>query len=395
MATLPLRGIRVIEMGFAVAGPFACALLADFGAEVIKIEPPGAGDSMRRMGPAKDGVGLWWSVAARSKKSVTIDIRHERGQQLIKDLVARSDVLVENFRPGVLERYGLGWEQLGAVNPDLIMLRISGFGQTGPLANRPGFGKIGESFSGATQLTGPRDGAPLHPGYSLADLTTGLMGAFAVMIALFARQNRDIRGELIDLALYEPLFRMIEWQIPLWEQLGQLPQRDGPRFPFGQSFLVNICRTSDDRYVVVSAATEATIARVIALLVAEGMLEAPLAPLEDVGRVNRLLEQWIARTPASEALAKLHEHDVVADMIYTAADLYEHEHIRARGNLVTLDHPVLGRITMPAPVPKFGNLDGNVLWPGPELGEHTEEVLMRVLGLGEAEIDCLRLLGVI
>jgi crotonobetainyl-CoA:carnitine CoA-transferase CaiB-like acyl-CoA transferase len=228
--TGPLQGVRVLEIGHALAGPFACTLLGDFGAEIIKLESPGRGDShrgdsQRTMGPKVDGKALWWQVTGRNKKSLAVDLKAPEGLEVARRLVASADVVVENFRPGVIGRLGLDYDECAALNPKLVMLHVSGFGQDGPYRERGGFGKISEAFSGATFLTGDPDRAPLHPGYSLGDLVTGLMGAYGVMLALYQREQ-DGHGQEIDLALYEALFRMIEWQVPIFEATGHAVTRD-------------------------------------------------------------------------------------------------------------------------------------------------------------------------
>jgi crotonobetainyl-CoA:carnitine CoA-transferase CaiB-like acyl-CoA transferase len=388
--TYPLEGIRVVEFGHALAGPFASVMLADFGADVVKIERPGSGDSLRAMGPQRGGKGVWWTVTGRNKRSVCIDLKSAEGLELVRDLVAASDVVVENFRPGVMERLGLGYEALSAVRPGLIMLRVSGFGQSGPYSERGGFGKIAEAFSGATHLTGAVDEPPVHPGYSLGDATTGLMGAFGILLAL---RHRDASGEgqQIDLALYEPLLRLIEWQVPLYDLLGVPQTRNGPRFPFDGAFITDICRTKDDEAFVVSAATTQSLAALRQLLAATGALTDPAAGEADVVTA---LRAW-ARTQTREAALKaLHEANVVAGSIYTAGDITEDEHIAARENLVTVPDGER-TVRMPNVVPRLSASPGRVNWAGPDLGTHTDEVLRDVLELDPERISQLRDAGVI
>jgi crotonobetainyl-CoA:carnitine CoA-transferase CaiB-like acyl-CoA transferase len=392
---LPLEGVRVIELGHAVAGPFAGSLLSDFGAEIVKIEQPGTGDSLRKMGPKKNGKGLWWAVSGRNKKSVTVNFTHPEGQRLVKRLVGMSEAVIENFRPGVLERHGLDWAALSAVQPKLIMLRVSGFGQSGPLAALPGFGKIAESFGGATQLTGFADRPPVHPGYSLADLLAGIFGAYGIVTALCAIRAGKCEGQLIDLAIYEPLLRMIEWQFPIYEHMGIVPTRNGARFPFGGAFLTGICETGDGRYVVFSAATEASVKRVAELLESKGVASISENALEHTDEMTIALEGWIRSHSAEEVLSGFQEYDIVGTLVWTAKDLYQNQHLRERGNLVTIDDPVLGKVTMPAPVPRFSSLRSHVQWSGPELGEHTDEVLRGILGIDEEETNRLRGIGVL
>lgn len=388
--TTPLNDIRVLELGHALAGPFASAMLGDFGADIIKIERPGAGDSLRSMGPQRGGKGIWWTVTGRNKRSVCIDIKTPEGLALIRDLVAVSDVVVENFRPGVLERLGLGYDDLVAVKSDLIMLRVSGFGQTGPYSHRGGFGKIAEAFSGATHLTGPAEDVPVHPGYSLGDAATGLMGAYGIMVALHHRA-RTGRGQQIDLALYEPLLRMIEWQVPIHDANGVAPSRNGPRFPFDGAFITDICRTEDGEAIVVSAATTQSLTALRRLLVSADMLADVDA---GEGDVVDALRAWTLKHTREVALKLLHEANVVAGEIYTAADIGQDPHMAARENLVTV--PDNGHdVRMPGVVPRLTDSPGRVSWAGQDLGAQTDDVLREVLGFDNGDVALLRERGVI
>ena len=282
-----LSGLRVIDLGHALAGPFAATLLADHGADVLKIEHPERGDPMRRLGPRKDGVPVWWKAAGRSKRSVALDFSTPRGREILLELVEHSDVLVENFRPGTLERRGLGWDDLHRVNPRLVMLRISGFGQHGPHASRPGFGRTAEAMSGAAQLTGFPDGPPIHVGYSLADTLTGLMGAFGIMLALHGRE-RSGEGDCIDLALYEPLFRLIDWQAIVYDQLGIAGMRAGNAFPAVlEGVAAGVAQTTDGIWLSYSAATDSVLERLVALMTAEGVVEPGATPRPRRGAATR------------------------------------------------------------------------------------------------------------
>jgi formyl-CoA transferase len=385
--TAPLEDVKVVELGHALAGPFASTLLADFGARVVKVERPGTGDSLRAMGPKHEGVGVWWSVAGRNKRSIAVDYKQEAGREVLLDLIGRADVLIENFRTGALERVGLGWSDLSPRHPRLIMLRISGFGQTGPYSHRAGFGKIAEAFSGATHLTGHPDAPPVHPGYSLGDATTGLMGAFGVMLALHARETTG-RGQLVDLALYESLFRMIEWQLPLLSAFGTVADRSGPRFPFDGAFITDVCSTSDGESVVVSAATTESLERLQAFVAREGLIgpEADVDP--NVAAVNGL-RTWVARHTREETLARLESEGLVVGAVFTAADIADDPHFAARENIVQVPTGSGSELPMPSVVPSLSETPGEVRRRAPQLGEHAAEVLAE---LGYTDERCRELM---
>ncbi|MCU1480501.1 MAG: hypothetical protein JWQ19_1287 [Subtercola sp.] len=387
----PLTGMRVVELGHALAAPFAGSLLGDFGADIIKIEQPGHGDSLRAMGPQLDSSSVWWSVTGRNKRSVCIDFKKPRGLELVRALLEDADVLVENFRPGVLDRAGLGWEELHAAYPQLIMLSISGYGRGGPYSDRPGFGKIAEAFSGATHLTGEAEQPPTHPGYSLGDATTGLMGAFGIMVAMHERARSGI-GQSIDLALYETLFRMIEWQIPLNELQGWEVHRTGTQFPFNEAFLTDICATSDGYNIVISAATTKSLASIRSLLLEHDLITDTAATVLDMAPH---LRAWVKTLPRDEAMRVLRHYDVVVGPVHGAADMTSDPHLAARGNIVTAADSNGRSIPMPNVVPMLQGTPGEVRWAGPNLGEHSGEVMSELLGLDEAQIAQLVAEGVI
>jgi len=387
----PLDGYNVVELGHALAGPMAATFMADFGADVIKVERTGAGDSLRAMGPQAEGVGLWWLVAGRNKRSLVLDLKAREGIAILRDLLEKADVLVENYRPGVMERLGLSWEEVHKLNPRLVMLSISGFGQTGPYSSRGGFGKIGEAFSGATNLTGHRDQAALHPGYSLGDAVCALMGAFGVTMALLSREKSGV-GQLVDLALYEPLFRLIEWQLPMHVLAGLDVKRNGPRFPFQEAFITDICQTSDGESIVVSAATSDSIGRVHNLLLTKGILAAPTTSTEEMTDALRV---WVAQNSKQAVLDTFREHNLVNGLVYTPTEMLDDPHMRARGNILQIPHPVLGSIPMPSVIPRLSATPGAVHWPGPSLGQHTEEVLRGHLGYAADRVTDLRARGII
>jgi crotonobetainyl-CoA:carnitine CoA-transferase CaiB-like acyl-CoA transferase len=392
----PLTGLRVLEVGIALAGPFACSLLADLGAEVIKVERIG-GDDQRLAGFRLKGIGLWQTVTGRNKKSICLDLKSEDGRAVLRDLVAVSDVLVENFRPGVLERMGLSSKTLTEINDQLVLLRVSGFGQTGPYSSRRGFGKIGEAFSGATNLTGEAGGDPMHPGYSLADTVTGLMGAFGVVSALRSR-DAGAGGQVVDLALYEGLLRMIEWQLPYVGLLDFNASRNGMEFPFTVgSNLIWVWPSLDHHYITITAAGIETQQRIVALLQRKGAWlgdidnEDPI----DIPAVATAIREWIASTNAEEALRELDAADIIAGMVYDPATILVDPHMRARESVIEVEHPELGSIPMPGIVPKLEKTPGRVRTPAPSVGEHTEEILTQLLNYDQDRVRALTASGVV
>lgn len=395
-----LDGIRVVDLGHALAGPFAATMLADFGADVLKIERPESGDPMRRLGMRKDGIPLWWKAAGRNKRSVTLDFTKPRGRELLLDLIRASDVVVENFRPGTLERHGLGWEDLRAINPRLVMLRISGFGQTGPYRTRPGFGRTAEAMSGAAELTGPSEGPPIHAGYSLADTLTGLMGAFGILLALMGR-DRDDSGDCIDLALYEPLFRLIDWQVVVYDQLGVVPHRAGNAFPAAlEGVAAGVARTSDGTWMSYSAATDSVLERLIPLVLGENARHGEMYATEESRRANaahvqEAVSTWIGKHTAAEVRDAFEKSQAVVGEVYSMETIWNDEGYRARGNIVNVEDDDCGSIAMHGIIPHFLSRPGEVRWPGAPLGAHTQDVLVELAGVDVDEIPQLRRDGII
>jgi formyl-CoA transferase len=398
-ASGPLVGLRVLDLGHVLAGPFAATLLADLGADVIKVEDPRRGDTIRSLGPQHEGVPIWWKVAGRNKRSLTLKLSTERGRALLLQLVAEMDILIENFRPGTLERWSLGPEILWERNPRLVILRISGFGQGPEGAQRPGFGRVGEAMSGAVHLTGEADGRPLHVGFSLGDATTGLLGAVGVLAALRSRDQTG-RGEIVDVALFEALFRMIEWQLPMAEQLGAPVHRAGNAFPIGYA-VGGSYKAADERWVTISAATEASIRAVLSIVggseLAEDARFADFAARTEPGRMEQIdhyVAQWIAAHDSQDAIRIFGEADVAAGLVYDATMILRDQFFRERGAVVSVPDAELGELSMPGVVPHLTRQPGTIRWAGPRLGEHNDEIL-RDLGLGDDEIGELLEEGVI
>ena len=329
----PLQGLRVVEVGIALAGPFAGSLLAEFGAHVIKVEKPGGGDPMRLMGPKVGDVAVWWGVAARAKHCVDLDLKNDEHKQVFCELIAQADVLVENYRPGVLERLGLGWPTLHALNPRLVMLSISGFGQTGPMSERPGFGKIAEAMSGIVALTGAPDETPMHIGFSLADTATGLMGTLGVALALFHRDVAGGSGTRIDLALYEPLFRMAECQLALCERLGRAPMREGTNDPYGWG-------------------ASGRVGAIVPMKCADGHWIMVREASIDASDGTATVAERVATLSVDAALELLRNLRIEAAQIHDGATIASSEYFVERGDAVRTRDERAGDLVVPGEIPK-------------------------------------------
>ncbi len=392
-------GVRVLELGHAIAAPFAAGILGDFGAEIVKIERPGSGDHMRGLGPRKDDQPLWWKCAARNKQSVTLDFTVPEGREILLELVRRSDVLIENFRPGTLERFGLGWEELLEVNPRLVMVRISGFGQDTSMARRPGFGRLADAMSGTATLTGDPDGPPTHVGFSLADTLTGLMGAYGAAMALFARE-RTGQGDCVDIALFEPLMRLIDWQVIVYDQLGIVPTRAGGAFPLPlEGVAAGVTQTSDGVWMSFSSATDSVLVRLIKLVfgeqaIAEPRFADPDSRRQNVGPVQEAVSAWIEQRSAADVEAEFARADAVVCRILDMEGIWNDEAVRERNDIIEVEDEVLGKIAMHGIVPKLQRRPGRVVHAGPALGSSTDAMLSE-LGRSEDEIEELRAAGTI
>ncbi|MFC7326165.1 CaiB/BaiF CoA transferase family protein [Marinactinospora rubrisoli] len=390
-------GLRVVEFAHVVAGPLAGAMLADQGADVVHVEPPGSGDAARAMGPTKDGAPLWFKVAGRNKRSVTLDLHDEPGRAVARRLVAWADVVIVTLRAGRLREWGLDWEAVHRINPRAIMLQISGYGATSSLADAPGFGKMGEARSGVVHLTGFPDGPPVHTGFSHGDAVTGLMGAYAVAAALYRRERSpDFAGEWIDLALFEPLFRLVEWQVILHDQLGRVPERSGNQLAVAPAAVINTYRSADGEWVTVTSATARSVRNVARLL---GLPEEDFVTTEQqlAGRtvLDDGLRAWVARHTVEECLAGFAAAEVVASRVYTAADIAADPVYQERGDIVTVPDPDLGDVRMQAAIPHFRSRPGRVWRTGPALGADNDTVYRQWLGLDEEELRDLTERGVI
>ena len=391
----PLDGIRVLELAQVVAGPFCGTLMAEFGAEVIKTEMPGKGDDLRRLGPSEDGVSYWFAVDNRNKKLMTLDLRTPKGQEIVRRLVPQFDVVLENFRPGVLEKWGLGWETLRALNPRLVMARITAFGQTGPLRQGPGYAAIASAFGGTWYVNGPADRPPARPTPVYPDYLTGLFTAFGVMAAL---RHRDATGEgqWIDAALYESAFRIMEYTTTFYGRQGVVRERGGLQhagWP-GGAF-----ETLDHRWIVFTAPAQHLFERLCVML---GQPDLPNDPrfagaTERPKHIDVILEmagRWFAARSFDKAMDELHAHDIPHSPIMSMADIFADPHVRAREMIVDVPSDI-GALPQPAVVPKLSGTPGRITHAGAALGRHTDEVLTGLLGMSRDEIAALRAEGVI
>jgi crotonobetainyl-CoA:carnitine CoA-transferase CaiB-like acyl-CoA transferase len=392
---LPLTGIRVLELAQIVAGPFCGTLMAEFGAEVIKTELPGKGDDLRRLGPTEDGLNYWYAVDNRGKKVVTLDLRTKKGQDLVRRLVPLCDVVIENFRPGVLEAWGLGWEDLRKLRPSLIMARITAFGQTGPLRNGPGFAAIASAFGGTWYLNGPADRPPSRPTPVYPDYMTGLFTAFGVMAAL---RHRDVTGEgqWIDAALYESAFRILEYSTTLYGRKGMVRERGGIQhsgWP-GGAF-----RTKDERWVVITTPAQHLFERLCVMLGQPDLPKDPRFASHEGRSANMadllaLVEAWFAARTIGDAIEGLLAHDIPHSPIMSMADIFADPHYRERQSIIDVPSDI-GPLPQPGVVPRLSATPGRVTHAGPRLGHHTNEVLSGLLGMSSAEIAGLVAEGVV
>lgn len=391
-----LTGVKIVEFAHVIAGPLAGTLMADLGADVVHVEDPAAGDPGRTMGPARDGAHLWWKVSARNKRSVTLDLRRLDGQDIAHELVAWADVIIVNIRYDTLMRWGLDWDSVHRINPRAVMLQITGNGATTSARNEPGFGKVGEARSGVVHVTGFPDGPPVHTGFSHADTVTALMGAFAVSAALVRRHDPDFEGEWIDLALFESLFRLVEWQVIFHDQLGQVPMRAGNQLAVAPGAVINTYLTVDGVWITVTSGTPRSVSNIAELLGEPADEYRTVADqLARKDRLDALLHDWIGRRPADECLARMAELEVVASRIFTAADIAADPIYAEREDIISVPDADLGEVRMQAVVPKMHQRPGSVWRTGPALGEDNDLVYGKWLGKTDDELERLRAAGVI
>jgi crotonobetainyl-CoA:carnitine CoA-transferase CaiB-like acyl-CoA transferase len=394
----PLDGIRILEVGSMVAGPVAATLLGDFGADVIKIEQPKGGDPIRQSGPIVEGESLWWNVEGRNKRSVTLDLRKAHGQEVLQGLVKHADVLIENLRPGTMSGWNVGYEQLQAINPRLIMLSISGYGQTGPNAALASYDRVALAFAGFLHVTGYPDMPPVRPGFAVADYQTALFGAFSIMIALFNRDVRGGTGQQIDLSLYETVFRFTEILITAYDKLGITRSRSGNMAL--QASPGDHYATADGRYLALTIAADNVFQRLcVAIdnpdLAHDPRFSAHQERVKNYKLINDIVADWIKSTPVERVTEAFRKNGVPHSLIYSPAEIAVDPHYAARGSIATLNHPRLGPLKMPAAVPHFSATPAPPFRAAPRLGEDTDAVLGGLLRMSPEHIASLRKEGII
>jgi formyl-CoA transferase len=394
----PLDGLRVVEVGTMISANTVGRFLADFGADVVKVEHPSSGDHLRHFGPQADGVGVWWKYLARNKRSVTLNLSTDEGAVVFEDLVAEADVLVENFRPGTLERWGVGWDHLSTINPELVMCRLSGFGQTGPYSERPGFGTLAEAMSGFAYLNGFPDREPLLPPTGLADNVAAMFSTFAVMFAVYHRDVNGGSGQYIDTSLVEPIFSILGPQPLRYQQLDDVEERAGNRST--SSAPRNVYETGDGRYVAISASAQPIAMRVFDAIERPDLKDDPRfedneSRVENVEELDAIIQDWMDDHDRDEILDRFEEFEATIAPIYNVEDILEDEHYRARKSFVEVPDEDLGEGLVQNAFPVFSETPGGVTHLGPSLGEHNDEVYGDLLGYDEETVEDLAESGAI
>jgi crotonobetainyl-CoA:carnitine CoA-transferase CaiB-like acyl-CoA transferase len=393
-----LSGLRVLDLGTMVAGPVACTLFADFGAEVIKVEVPKRGDTVRDLGPFVEDRCLYWSVEARNKKSVTLDLRQPEGKALLFRLVAEADAVVENFRPGTLEKWGIGFDEMKKHNPSLILLRVSGFGQTGPYKDRAGYDRIGLAFGGLMAITGFPDRPPVRIGTSTADYQTAILGAFSLMMAIYHRDIKGGEGQEIDLSMYESVIRFTEVLVPEYDRLGVVRGRRGNKHfaaAPGEHF-----QTSDGRYLILTISADAGFQRLCKVMGRDDWAADPRFSThpkrwEHVDELNAVLAGWIHSQPVDQLCRVLDEGKLAYSFIYSIDDIMKDPHYAARESIATVNEPGIGPVKMAGVFPRFSGVPNKAIEAAPDLGQHNQEIYGGLLGLSPERMAELSQAGVL
>jgi len=395
----PLAGLRILDLGTRIGAPFAATLLADLGADVIKVELPGQGDFMRTIGPFVGDYSLFWAVEGRNRRSITLDLRKPAGQALLKRLVPLCDAIVENFQPGTLEGWGLGYEELAAINPAIVLTRVSVYGQTGPYRDRPGLDRNGIALGGLMYITGYPDRPPVRPGVIVSDYLTGVFNAFAILAAIYERDRRARtegvapRGQWVDLSLYESILRIMEHTLATYDRLGVVREREGNRLR--NSAPLDNWQTSDGKYVCIIAAGDGLFPRLCRAMGREDLLADPrfrtmALRAEHGDEVNGIVAAWVRERTSAEVQAILERHEVPFGVAYSVADIFADPHVQARGDIEGVDDPTIGPVRMQGVYPRFSRTPGAIRRGAPRLGEHNDEIYRGLLGLDEAELARLR-----
>jgi formyl-CoA transferase len=387
--------VKVLELGSLIAGPFVGKTLGDFGAEVVKIEPPGEGDALRKWRRMRNGTSLWWHVQARNKKSVTCDLRRPEGQEIVRRLAKRSHIMIENFRPGALEKWNLGWDVLSRENPKLVLVRISGYGQSGPYRSRPGFAAIAEAMAGFRYITGFPDRPPARPNLSIGDTIAALHGVIGALMALH-EASRTGKGQVVDVALYEAMFNCMESLFPEYDAQGYVRERSGSALPGIAPSNLYACR---DGHVLIAANADSLFSRLMSAIGREDLRDDPALARNDgraanMQRIDEAIGQWTAQRSLEEVLSEMEKAEVPAGRIFTAADIARDPHYAARGMLESIVAGDGEPLRVPGIVPKLSATPGAIRAAAPKLGEHTNAVLTE-MGYGEADIARFKEKGVI
>jgi len=395
----PLEGVKILELGNLVAAPYAGKLFAEFGAEVIKVEEPTNGDPLRNWRVMHNDTSVWWYVQSRNKKSVTINLRDPEGQEIVKSLIGKADVVLENFKPGTLERWGLGFEELQKVNPSVILTRISGYGQTGPYKEKPGFGSVAEAIGGLRFLTGYPDRPPVRAGIAIGDMIAGLYAVIGTLMALRARdENPERKGQVVDVALYEAVFSLLEGILPEYDLTGLVRERTGSTLPgIAPS---NTYKCADGKHIVIGGNGDRIFQRLMTAIGREDLANNPLyasnqGRADNVEFIDGAIEEWTLQHSMDEVQRILDEASVPVGPIYGISDIVNDEHYQARDMLKEIELADGMKMTVPGIVPKLSETPGDIEWIGPALGAHNEEVYTDLIGLSEEEFNRLKEKGVI
>lgn len=397
LAHKPLAGVKVIELGTLIAGPFASRICAEFGAEVIKVESPDGGDPLRKWRKLYEGTSLWWFVQARNKQSLTLNLKHEDGREVLRKLLSEADILIENFRPGVLEKLGFGWEALHALNPKLVMVRLSGFGQSGPMKDQPGFGAVGESMGGLRYITGFEDRPPVRTGISIGDSIAALWGVIGALMALRHREVNGGQGQVVDVALYEAIFAMMESMVPEFDVFGFIRERTGNIMPGITPSSIHTSR--DGKHIQIGANGDAIFKRFMLAIGRQDLAEDATLASNDGRDLRRdelygVIDRWVGSLPLDAVLAALNAAEVPASRIYSAEDMFSDPQYLAREMFLSAKLPDGKPFKMPGIVPKLSETPGSAEWVGPQLGEHNQQVLAG-LGYSAEQISALKSSGAI